>query len=497
MTMKNKMTLVHPGEILREELSELSMSARALAQSIKVPVNRVTAILNGERGITADTARRLGRYFDTSTEFWMNLQKDYEIRQAEIEDTSDVLQEIVPRQTVLLRDAVRDLNADSHFEPKVAETLETISSNLTLCTQLQRFEQSSRIGELTKEWMHAIAGPLSEIREEGVFDTKLSEYLPYTFESFSNYSNQFKSPSVRECERLEEEFARSADIAFDPPHPIFKHLDSPWLNELDELASMQRLINLQYMGDAVLACDPFEIQCSDSIRKLLGDWRDVITWPKTIWEDLGARVSFYEVLGFDVSLTDVPAPTFYQILDVTGIRSEPPSLIEAYVPLFQSSVDSDEERALARTNNANDWLQRLESQLRLFIDREMTQTFGTEWVDQQLPKAMARRWQSRRKTAEKTGAPNRPLLAYADFSDYAVIICQDDHWDRVFGRLFYRRESVRESLQRLYPIRNDTMHGRPITQDDELLLYAETKRLMSTINATNQTSEKVGGGECF
>ena len=251
------------------------------------------------------------------------------------------------------------------------------------------------------------------------------------------------------------------------------------------------------MGDAVLACDPFEIQCSDSIRRLLGDWRDLITWPKTIWEDLGTRVSFYEVLGFDVSLTDVPAPTFYQILDVTGIRSEPPSLIEAYVPLFQSSVDSDEERTLARTNNANDWLQRLESQLRLFIDREMTQTFGTEWVDQQLPKAMARRWQSRRKTAEKTGAPNRPLLAYADFSDYAVIICQDDHWDRVFGRLFYRRESVRESLQRLYPIRNDTMHGRPITQDDELLLYAETKRLMSTINATNQTSEKVGGGQCF
>ena len=196
MTMKNKMTPVHPGEILREELSELNMSARALAQSIKVPVNRVTAILNGERGITADTARRLGRYFDTSTEFWMNLQKDYEIRQAEIEDTSDVLQEIVPRQTVLLRDAVRDLNADSHFEPKVAETLETISSNLTLCTQLQRFEQSSRIGESTKEWMHAIAGPLGEIGEEGVFDTRLSEHLPYTVKRFSNYTNQFKSPSV-------------------------------------------------------------------------------------------------------------------------------------------------------------------------------------------------------------------------------------------------------------------------------------------------------------
>ena len=58
------------------------MSAAALAREIDVPVNRVTAIINGQRGITADTALRLGHWFGTSPEFWLNLQSLYELRRA-------------------------------------------------------------------------------------------------------------------------------------------------------------------------------------------------------------------------------------------------------------------------------------------------------------------------------------------------------------------------------------------------------------------------------
>jgi addiction module HigA family antidote len=76
---------IHPGEHLAEELAELSMSAAALARQIDVPVNRVTAIINGQRGITADTALRLGHWFGTSPEFWLNLQKLYELRLAQKE----------------------------------------------------------------------------------------------------------------------------------------------------------------------------------------------------------------------------------------------------------------------------------------------------------------------------------------------------------------------------------------------------------------------------
>ncbi len=77
------MTAIHPGDHLAEELKELNMSAAALARQLKVPTNRITQILNGQRAITGDTALRLAHFFGTSAEFWLNLQKLYELRIAE------------------------------------------------------------------------------------------------------------------------------------------------------------------------------------------------------------------------------------------------------------------------------------------------------------------------------------------------------------------------------------------------------------------------------
>jgi len=74
---------IHPGEHLAEQLEELDMSAAELARQLKVPTNRITEILNGQRAVTGDTALRLGHFFGTSPEFWMNLQKLYELRLAE------------------------------------------------------------------------------------------------------------------------------------------------------------------------------------------------------------------------------------------------------------------------------------------------------------------------------------------------------------------------------------------------------------------------------
>jgi antitoxin HigA-1 len=83
-------TPIHPGEHLAEELKELGISAAELARQIDVPVNRVTGILNGQRGVTADTALRLGHWFGTSPEFWLNLQTLYELRLARQEVGSRV-----------------------------------------------------------------------------------------------------------------------------------------------------------------------------------------------------------------------------------------------------------------------------------------------------------------------------------------------------------------------------------------------------------------------
>ena len=76
-------TAIHPSEHLAEELEALGMSGAELARQIKVPTNRITEILNGLRSITGDTALRLGHFFGTSAEFWLNLQSRYELRLAE------------------------------------------------------------------------------------------------------------------------------------------------------------------------------------------------------------------------------------------------------------------------------------------------------------------------------------------------------------------------------------------------------------------------------
>jgi len=74
---------IHPGEHLAGELNELGISASELARKLSVPTNRITAILNRQRSITADTALRLARFFGTSANFWLNLQIIYDLRIAE------------------------------------------------------------------------------------------------------------------------------------------------------------------------------------------------------------------------------------------------------------------------------------------------------------------------------------------------------------------------------------------------------------------------------
>ena len=97
MSFKNGMRPVHPGEIWRDELEELGMSANAFAEALDGPANRISAILKGQRGVTADTALRLSRYLGTTPQVWLNLQKAFELRVAEIESGKDIDKRIKPR----------------------------------------------------------------------------------------------------------------------------------------------------------------------------------------------------------------------------------------------------------------------------------------------------------------------------------------------------------------------------------------------------------------
>ena len=79
----NMRPAIHPGEILSDELQEVGITAAELARQIDVPSNRISQIINGKRSITGDTALRLGHWFGTSAQFWLNLQTSYELRLAE------------------------------------------------------------------------------------------------------------------------------------------------------------------------------------------------------------------------------------------------------------------------------------------------------------------------------------------------------------------------------------------------------------------------------
>src|SRR5271157_3956644 len=95
---KNRLPPIHPGETLREEfLSPLDMSANKLALALRVPATRINDIVNEKRGITADTALRLSRYFGTTPKFWMNMQTSWELEVAEDQLGYSVRREVLPR----------------------------------------------------------------------------------------------------------------------------------------------------------------------------------------------------------------------------------------------------------------------------------------------------------------------------------------------------------------------------------------------------------------
>jgi len=93
----NNMRPIHPGEVLREEyLAPLGLSANALAMELHVPAPRINDVVRERRAITPDTALRLARYFDTSPQFWMNLQTAFDLKRAEADVGARIEREVHP-----------------------------------------------------------------------------------------------------------------------------------------------------------------------------------------------------------------------------------------------------------------------------------------------------------------------------------------------------------------------------------------------------------------
>lgn len=97
MKLRKKLPPIHPGSLLRDELDEIGASLNELARAIRVPMNRISAIVNGNRAITVDTALRLARYFGTSAQYWLNLQLAYDLEVASAQIQARIEREVLPR----------------------------------------------------------------------------------------------------------------------------------------------------------------------------------------------------------------------------------------------------------------------------------------------------------------------------------------------------------------------------------------------------------------
>ena len=340
------------------------------------------------------------------------------------------------------------------------------------------------------EALRPMLGPVEDLRRSGLLDAagRLASELEgvsalaaeiqkrYRLPELAETAGHFQSPELRAIwktlDRSREHTAALQRAA--------AGLTAPWLDTADALRSISGFCELQGIGHRLRHSAPFDPGAADRLRLVLGDWREPVDWPAPIFTDPLARSDFYLERGLDPALTEFPAEAFDQIVTAAGLKDAPPALLSDYSG--DTDADNEEEEAgFARTNVAHDQLQRFETHMRRFIERELRAISGDSWMTQRVPPAIRQDWLNKQKKARESGEPDRPPIAYADFTHYEQIILRKDNWNDAFQPIFTRRTFVQESFQRLYPIRVCTMHARIITQDDELYLHVETKRLLAAI----------------
>lgn len=380
-------------------------------------------------------------------------------------------------------DAMALLNQESVAAMDAREWAERNSAVLALAELEKSFAPLHVRDDLTR----IVLGPTEDLRAFHAASLRISETFEVLRRSAESYERRFRLPDTLEIDHLlkfNSEISELARQFMQHDSGLIKAIEamrSPWLDMTKEISSIQGFAALQGIGKVVNQFSGFDDVLADPLRVELGDWRDEIVFPKNVFDDIAARSDFYVGRGFNARLTDFPAPAFLEGLAIAHLRAD----FAAAIPEYFSGEQSENavrgaETRFRRNNQAYDQLQRIETHLRRLIDVRMTAQFGPEWPRTRLPNKLYDDWKEKKQKAERNGDPVHPLVAYADFTDYERIILKKDNWS-VFAPIFRRQESLRESLQRLYPLRIATMHSRLISHDDQLFLIVEIKRLMNAI----------------
>lgn len=322
-------------------------------------------------------------------------------------------------------------------------------------------------------------------------DQTIAKFIAESGGAHRRWEEAFRLPRAHEAERLlmeELSGARASDrflatvSAREAAIAAMDAMTRPWLNDAAVGRSVTGFVEMQALGAVLRGTQPFASETVNALRPSLGDWRDAETPDLEVLLDPVTRTALYYDHGFSPDLTAFPRPAFIEGLHHAGLDLEAPA---APPPADdeEPTEATPEEAEFARNRSAFDQLQRFEVAVRRFIDRVMTEAFGPNWINTRAPSEIADRWRDKQAVDFKATGTQRPLIEYADFTDYKVIIERGDNWKAVFKPVFKRPTDVQESFQRLFPVRIATMHARMITQDDEMLLTVETRRILRAIRA--------------
>ncbi len=307
-------------------------------------------------------------------------------------------------------------------------------------------------------------------------------------EAHRRWEEAFKLPAEAEAIRLFREHAEAMDAySRQIGNGLAEHLlgtaramTAPWLNEELGTGSALAMMKMQAIGQAMRQHGPFDSATAEVLRSALGDWRGVAMPGAEVLVDPVGRSGLYHERGFSPHLTAFPRPAFVEGMHHAGLDLD--GVGEDFEPSDSSSDgDPDQEASFARNRSAFDQLQRFEVEIRRFIDKKMTAAYGARWIDTQLPPETRDEWRRKQAVEAKVSGEEKSLIEFADFTDYRLIIERRSNWSTVFSPVFGRQADIQESLLRLYPVRIATMHSRIITQDDEMLLTVETRRILKAV----------------
>ncbi|MBX8493786.1 Swt1 family HEPN domain-containing protein [Pseudomonas cichorii] len=399
---------------------------------------------------------------------------------------SDQLKKLLEQQEYIQR----LINPYGDIQSQMTAMVNNVSKSYLFCShnglESERLKLLASLDTLGDSAYHGLdnrlrigaGGALEEARYLGLISqtSNLAEMRAAVLSAQAAYAHQFRLPKILELSDIaktafETSLARTVFSSAEPLQAVMASMSSPWLLTGYSETSAKALCNILAIGKGIDGPHTFQHSFTESLRQSLGDWRDSFTPDVETLKNPAERIRLYLERGFDSELTDFTPEAFDEGLRAAGLDIS-----------YPEQASNDCEADCTRSSVAFNCLWQLEVAIRRYIERVMLEKCGPKWMKQRIPQKLLESWIAKRDKAVNAGQAGCPLIDYADFTEYSMIIERNDNWQDIFQVTFGRREDIRESFQRLFPVRIATMHARIITLDDELMLRVESKRILNAIS---------------